>query len=263
MDTRAACSPIRLVQDVATPASETTARAGWQVPSGVDGVLTLALSTARQLVPSRMAITWTTAGCLFTLAASQMDILALSGGSRAIEIGLATAETFGCLLAIQCVMTVVQEDRLTEMGSVVDASAAGTGPRRVGRLLGSVATALLGAAGVALLAIAIYNRSAPEWQHHVVDSILHAAAWIMTEIALAGCWAMLAAILLPTAVALLMSVGAFVLGRLGDSWLPIALFPRPLPVAGDPDLAPLCAQALSAAGVLALALALRPRYDTD
>ncbi len=217
------------------------------------GVWVLSGATVRAALRTPAPWLLTGAGLLLLWAGLALDILALSGESRALEIGAGTAETVACLGALWVWLRANEGDRWTHLGSSLDAATPGWRGRCLGRWLGAVGVAAL-AAGVQVAAAFVSYC----YVHGQDGLYLYCAVSVAAtlEAACLVSWALLAARWLPPVatafVALALLVAARALPAGFEALLPLPVEPR-APAAGA-----LAAEALAVAGLLGLGFAAGP-----
>jgi hypothetical protein len=219
--------------------------------------LTIATATVRAGL--RTPAVWVGAllAALGFTAGLTLDVMAISGKVRALELAVGTAESLACLLGAWMAARALEQDRLSRTASTLDSTRAGVAGRLLHRWAGSLVLAWLPAVLVVLVGAYICVIQSSTSLTVYSTSILAA----ILESGVAAAWAVLAGRFWGAIGAALAGAAAFVVGRFVDGAAAFAL-PRPALVGTSaPPALDLAAQALAACGLLALACAKPDRRD--
>jgi hypothetical protein len=211
---------------------------------------TLRASLRRLTTPAVAAV-----GCLALWGGVSLEILALGYGSRALELGVATAEGVALLLAILLPTRFLHEDDTSGQGEALDGGGAGLTSRLTGRYLGAVLGAVAGAIPVLGLSLVLYNQMG-------VGPVPAASAWgpaLVAETAVVAGWTVLLARILPPAPTALLSLLVVLVARAGVPPAVSGVLPRPVDVfATVADPRALLGQACAALATVFAACAVAP-----
>jgi hypothetical protein len=211
--------------------------AGWTVSTGL----------RRPLVYGVAAL-----GCLLLWAGVALEILALGTGSRALVLGVGTAEAVALLVALTTPPRTLGDDDGSGLAESIDGGGGGYASRLTGRFLGAWLLSLLAAAPALALSVALYND--------IGAGPAPASGWLAAlavEVGAVAAWCALLARVLPPAPATLVGLLVLVSARVGVPEPLGALLPRPLDAVVPTATTVLVSQALVCVAAIAGACALR------